>query len=465
MLRRHLSGGLAVEWLLACLILASLVHATWFTFTFKHLPPPYFYEPGDIFADWFNTAFWAHNPDGAFDTWTTLYPPLSFVILQALSVSECYPLMSGLDTSPGYMARGCDWIGHASIIGFWLLGTLLVYLSVRKLQPDRAIPRTICMGLGWPMLNGIERGNLVLIAFPFFLLAVMPILKSARLRWVFAAMAINLKVYLIAPFVAQLFFRRWRWVEGVLVSTVLVYLISYALLGSGTLGEIVRNLTAWSDVRIENPLDFWPATTYQGLSSLMQSRADIFPSLLVLGSWEVDALPLAIAVLLRTTQALVLLAMAATWLRPEAVTRYRMYALGILFALITAEGGGYTPIFWMALIMTERWQGIGPRIAIACCYLLGLSYDITVTNIATLERYSYLFDRPVIVIMDLTLWPLLRPFVIQVITIALACATLAEVWRDIRKDGWADRWRYRHDVPMLPWVRPPTDPALRQPAE
>lgn len=455
MLRKHLSGGLVVEWLLACLILASLVHATWFTFTFKYLPPPYFYEPSDIFADWFNTAFWAHNPDGAFDTWTTLYPPLSFVILRVLSVSECYPLMGGLDGSPGHVARGCDWIGHASIIGFWLLGILLVYLSLRKLQPDRAIPRTICIGLGWPMLNGIERGNLVLIAFPFFLLAVMPILKSARLRWVFAAMAINLKVYLIAPFMAQLFFRRWRWVEGVLISTVLVYLVSYALLGSGTLGEIVRNLTAWSDVRIENPLDFWPATTYQGLSSLMQSRANIFPSLLVLGSWEVDAIPAAIAVLLRTTQGLVLLAMVATWLRPEAVTRYRMYALGVLFALITAEGGGYTPIFWMALIMTERWQGIGPRIAIVCCYLLGLSYDITVTNIATLERYSYLFDRPVIVIMDLTLWPLLRPFVIQLIAIALACTTIRAVWIDVHEQGWADRWRLRRDAPLLPWVARP----------
>jgi hypothetical protein len=455
MFRRHWQSGVLIEWVLACLILVSLVHATWFLFTFKYLPPPYFYEPSDIFGDWFNTAYWAYNPEGAFDTWTTLYPPLSFVILRALSDGDCYQLVSGLDGSPGHMARGCDWIGQVSLFGFWVLGVVLMFLALRKFDTRTAIPRTICIGLGWPMLNGVERGNLVLIAFPMFLLAVMPLLRSARLRWIFAAFAINLKVYLIAPFMAQLIMRRWRWIEGVLIATVVVYLVSFALLGAGTLNEIARNLAAWSDFSIQNPLDFWPATTYQGLSSLMQSRAQIFPSLLVLGSWEVDAIPLAIKIVLHTTQACLLLAMAATWLRPEVVSRYRIYLLGIMFALITAEGGGYTPIFWMALVLTERWQGWGPRFALVSCYIMSLSYDLPVTNIATLERYSYLFNAQVIVEMNLTVWPLLRPLVIQLIAMSLSLSTIRAVWIDVRYQGWADRWRMRHDAPLLPWVARP----------
>jgi hypothetical protein len=455
MFRRHWQSGVLIEWVLASLILVSLVHATWFLFTFKYLPPPFFYEPGDIFADWFNSAYWAYNPEGAFETWTTLYPPLSFVILRALSVSDCYQLASGLDSSPGYMARGCDWIGHVSIFGFWALGVVLMFLSLRKFDPRTAIPRTICLGLGWPMLNGIERGNLVLIAFPMFLLAVMPLLRSSRVRWVFAALSINMKLYLIAPFMAQLIMRRWRWVESVLIATALVYLISYALLGAGTLSQIVRNVTAWAQNTMTNPLDFWPATTYQGITSFFESKDEIFPTMLVLGSDAIALVPLAIAVLLRSTQALLLLAMAATWLRPEAISRYRVYLLAIMFALITSEGGGYTPIFWIALVLTERWQGWGPRFAIICCYLMGCSYDLVVSNIDTIDRYGYIFDTEIIVEMNLTLWPLLRPLVIQLIAIAIACSTIRTVWIDVHEQGWADRWRMRRDAPLLPWVARP----------
>jgi hypothetical protein len=464
-LKRHWKSGLAVEWLLAALILLSIARTIWFLFTFNYLPPPYFYEPGDVHGDWFNTSFWARHPDGAFDTWTTLYPPLSFVLLRVLSIGTCYPRVRGFEPSPGYAARDCDWLGHVAIFGFWILGAVLMYLALRRFDARRAIPRTICVALGWPMLNGVERGNLVLIAFPLFLLAVMPLVKSARARWIFAAMAINLKVYLIAPFMAQLIMRRWRWVEGVLVATVVIYLASFALYGAGTLTDIVRNLSAWSQNTITNPLDFWPATTYQGLTSLLESKEEVFPALLVLGSQPIETLPVVINILLRTTQALLLLAMAATWLRPEVVTRYRIYLLGMLFALVTTEGGGYTPIFWIALVMVEKWQGIGPRFAIICCYIMAISYDVSVSNIATVERYSYIFDRPVIVEMDLTVWPLLRPLLVQLIAIALACTTVRSVWLDIRYQGWSGRWRYRGDAPLLPWVQRPAPYAERQPAE
>jgi len=455
MLRKHWASGLAIEWIMAGLILLSLGRVLWHLFTFKYLPAPYFYEPSDVQADWFNTAFWSYNPHGAFDTWTTLYPPLSFVILRALSIGECYPRSREFESSPGYAARDCDWLGHVSIYSFYVLAVVLMYVALRKLDAKRAIPRTICIGLGWPMLNAVERGNLVLIAFPFFLLAVMPILKSARARWIFAALAINLKVYLVAPFLTQLFMRRWRWVESVLVATVIVYLLSYAAFGAGTIFEIIRNLAAWSEIEITAPLDFWPATTYQGLVSLLESRDQVFPTVYVLGSWTVDVVPIAVQIVLRSTQGVLLLAMIATWLRPEAVTRYRVYLLGMLFALITTEGGGYTPVFWIALILMERWEGIGPRFALICCYVIGCSYDIPITNLATVERYSYIFDRPVIVEMDMTVWPLFRPLFIQLIAIAMACSTIGVVWKDVRAQGWADRWRFRRDAPLLPWVQRP----------
>ena len=462
-LREAFRSGLAFEWIFAALIVASIVRTIWFTWTYGYLPPPYFYEPSDVYGDWFNTAYWART-DGMFDVWTTLYPPLSFVLLQFLGIDRCYPRSRAFDMSAGLIIRDCDWLGIVSIWSFWALSVVLVFLAMRKFDRSRAIPRTICVGFGWPLLNAIERGNLVLIAFPFFLLATMPLLKSARLRWLFAGMAINLKVYLIAPFVAQLFKRRWRWVEGVLLATIFTYLVSYTWLGHGTPAEIFRNLSSWSTLKIVNPLDFWPATTYQGLYSLLDSNAQVFPTLLILGSRMIEWGQLTITLILRATQAIVLAAMAASWLRPEVVSRYRLFTLGVLLALISTEAGGYSPCYFMALVMTERWKGPGAIFAICACYLLALSYDIRLSSMATVVRDSYIAGARVVIDMNLTLWPFVRPLLIQLIAIALSCATLRAVWLDVRHQGWAERWRFRRDVPFLPWVRRPSSPEQRSQA-
>lgn len=456
-LRQRPSPWLAAEWVFAGLIILSVVRAGWFATQFGYLPPPFFYEPSDTYADWFNTAFWARD-GGAYDVWTTLYPPLSFVLIRPLTLDSCYPRTRAWDPSAGLAPRECDWLGIASIWGFWLIAVVILYLAFRKFDRSTAIPRTICVGLGWPLLNAIERGNLLLIAFPFFLLAIMPLVRSAKWRWVFAGLSINLKVYLIAPFLAQLIMRRWRWVEGVLLATIIIYLASFALLGQGNPVEIVRNLTAWSDIKITNPLDFWPATTYAALYSLMESESATFPAVMVIGTKYIEIIQSSITILLRSTQAILLLAMIATWLRPEAVTRYRIYLLGLLFALITSEAGGYTPALFMALIMVERAEGFGRRLSILLCYIMAISFDWIIQGIAEVQRDSYLSGQYVSIDMGLTVWPFLRPLVIQIIAIAMACTTIRQVWHDVQVQGWATRPRYWQDDPILPLVLRPERP-------
>jgi hypothetical protein len=308
------------------------------------------------------------------------------------------------------------------------------------------------------LLDAVERGNLLLMAFPCFVLAATPLLKSAKMRWFFAGMAINLKIYLIASFVAQLFKRRWRWVEGVLLATLLVYLVSYALLGRGTPIEIFENLLSWADIQITNPLDIWPATTYQPLYSLLNSDDPQFPTFLLLGSRTINLVQLTITVLLRTTQALLLGAMAATWLRPEAISPNRLFTLGLMLALITSEAGGYTPALFTVLVLLERWKGFGRIYAICACYLIAISFDVSLSPLTEVTRETYFRGATVQTQFDLTLWPFLRPALIQSIAIVLSCTTLRQVWRDVRLQGWTHRWRFRSDVPLLPGVRRPSPP-------
>jgi hypothetical protein len=442
---------------LALCIVAGIVWSVGHLYVNHYLPQPFFYEPSDIYADWFNTAFWARNK-GAYDVWQTVYPPLSFVFLRHLGLDRCYPDRRSFDASAGLAARDCDGVGIAMIWLIFLVNLVLVWLTFQKLDRKTALQRTICVGLGMPMLSGVERGNLVLIAFTCLVLALGPILRSARLRWLFAGLAVNFKVYLIASIVPLLLKRRWRWVECALISVILVYMFSYAILGRGTPLEIFSNIREFSNLPSGSILDVWSETTYQALMSLLQG--DNFPAILLIGSGNQNLLLILLPAVLHLTQALILAAAVATWVRPECIPAYRLINLGVLLALITSEAGGYTPIFFMLFVMMERWEGVGRRWAIIACYVLALPFDIPIYGLPPLARNTYLGGETTMVTFYVAVGPFVRPLIIMTIAVALSLTTIHEVWKDIRLQGWAGRWRLRRDAPLLPGVRRPTPPPI-----
>lgn len=413
------------EWLLATVLIGLLIKVVLFTIDNHYLPQPFFYEPSDTFADWFNTAFWARNP-GTYDTWNTLYPPLTFVFLRIFGMDRCYPQTQSIDPSAGLAARDCDWLGIVTILGLFLLDLALIYLTFRKVDRRTALPRSLCVGLGWPMLDGLERGNLVLACFACFLLAVGPLLGSARTKAVFAGLAINFKVYLIAAILPLVIKRRWRWVEQALIATVFVYLFSFAVMGRGTLIEIVTNIRDFSSNPTTQVLDLWPAATYKPAISFL--AADSFPVTLLLGSKLVITLEWVLPLLIMVGQAAILLAVALAVLRPDVITRTRLVGHGLMLALITAEAGGYTPVFFMLLILMEPWRGFGRKFAITATYLLGMSLDYTIDKLPAIVRESYIGNTQTIVEFGVTAAPFARPLVILMIAVAMACVTIHEVF-------------------------------------
>ncbi|KAI9872059.1 MAG: hypothetical protein M1823_008272, partial [Watsoniomyces obsoletus] len=63
---------------------------------------------------------------------------------------------------------------------------------------------------------------------------------------------------LIGTIFAQLLKRRWRWFEGALLASIVIYLISYALYGEGSPAVILRNLTAYAGAfQQASLLEFW----------------------------------------------------------------------------------------------------------------------------------------------------------------------------------------------------------------
>jgi hypothetical protein len=430
-----------LEPLLAIAIAIGIIHAFWFVWMRGFLPPPFFYEPSDLWMDWFNTAYWAHN-EGAYDTWGTIYPPLSFVFLRIVGNPACYVGTEGITS------RDCDWVGAVVLHAFFILNIFLIASTFMKIDRTTALPRSFAVAAGLPMLYGLERGNLIIPTFTCMLLAYGPLLKSARLRWLAAGLAINFKVYFIAALFPQLLRRRWRWFEGAIIAALMIYLITYFAYGGGTPIEIYNNITYISDVyQAIGFLDLWYASTYQPLLSLLDGT--FFPILSLVGSDGIEFWTFFLATLQLSTQASICVAVMFVWVRPEAVPMFRLTNLGLLFALISIESNGYSQSIAILFIFMERWRGFGLKWAICISYILSIPADYAFEYIGFAVRESYISGQLVTFQYATTIGPFLRPLLIMSLPIALSCVTIRDVWLDIQRQGWKGRFRFRSDAPVM----------------
>lgn len=433
--RRWLEPLLAT--VVAALFAAAMLHLA----VRGHLPAPYLPNPMATWQDWFSTAYWAHDR-GAYDVWGTIYPPLSFLWLRLVSVSGCYGADAVIEP------RGCDWLGAATLHGAYVLDTVLIGLTFSRIDRRTALPRSIAFAVGLPMTYALDRGNLVLVALACVILGFGPLLKSARLRWLAAGLAVNFKVYLVAGIMAQLLRRRWRWFEGAAALTMLIYLATFALLGHGTPIELYRNIMAFTeDSRPDRFTDIWYATSYGPAIALLVTPPA--PLLAALGQPMIGALLMLLPLLVLVTQLAIIAAAAAAWLRPEAVPPFRLTGLAIGLALISSEAGGYTQVLIILFAFMEPWRGAGRIVAILAAYLLCLPADVVLIALPPLPSMGWLGGGPVIADQAVTLGPLVRPALVLAMPLALACVTIAEVRADVVGQGWRDRWRFRHDRRFL----------------
>lgn len=407
------------EILLALAVAASFAWTAMHLRTAGFLPQPFVFDTNDTFMDWFNTAYWANNP-GSYDVWGSIYPPLSFVFLDLFSLPGCYL------QSPFY-ARDCDWLGRGTIYGLYLLDVALLWLSFRRADPHTAPMRTLAFALGLPLLFTLERGNLVLAGFAVFVLAHGPLLRSKRWRALASAATINFKPYLLLPVLALAFRRRWRALELAGIATVALYLATLAWVGGGTPMELVSNTAYWvvfQGGQVWNEVNY--STSY---ASLLAIRTAPIPLLQFVPSRTIETIALIVPLVIRSTQGIALLALAAIWLQPRALPTSRIAALLLGAYLVTQSPGGYTQTFLLFLVMLEPWRRAGPVLAITCAYLLCLVGDMALATVLEITSTSWLSGRTVNPVFGLTVGHFLRPGLIVITVWALSLDSLAEVVR------------------------------------
>ncbi len=407
------------EVLLAFAVVAS---AGWTLHVFRdagYLPQPFVFDTNDTYMDWFNTAYWANNR-GIYDVWRSIYPPLSFVFLDATSLPGCY-----LHNS--FTARDCDWLARSTIHAFYLIDVALAWVCFRRLDRRTAPMRTLAIALGLPMLFTLERGNLILVAFAFFMIAHGPVTASKPWRWFAAAVTINFKPYLVLPMFAHAVKRDWRTLEVAGIATIALYLVTLALVGSGTPIELASNTANWvvfQGGQVWNEVNY--STSYAPL--LMFRTLDI-PLLQFVPSRLIETIEFLVPIVIRSTQLVALAALAAAWLQPRALPTHRIAAILLGAYLVTQSPGGYTQLFLLFLVLMEKWEGTGPIAAIACAYLLCLVGDWPLATVLDVTSNSWLGERTVTASFGLTAGHFIRPGLIVLIVWALSLDSIARVAR------------------------------------
>lgn len=414
------ASALVIEYALAMAVVASLAWCVAAFRTNGFLPQPFVMDTNDTFMDWFNTAYWANRP-GAYDVWKTIYPPLSFVFLDIFTLPGCY-------VSSPFAARDCDWLSLTAIGLSYLANVILLWIAFRRNDPASALPRTVAMGLGLPLLFTLERGNLILVAMPAFILAHDPLVRSRLVRAVAAAVTINFKPYLLLPAMAWLVRRKWRSLEWAGLATIAVYLLTLAFVGSGTPGDLATNTVDWiifQSGQVWNEVNY--ATSYAPLLTIR--KASPLPLLDFVPSQLVEGVEFAVPLLIRMSQIVALCALAGIWLQPRAASHSRVALLLLGAYLVTQSPGGYTQIFVLFLVMLEKWEGWGPKIAIVSAYLLCLVGDVPISTILEIKTNGWLSGRPVTPSFGLAYGHFIRPGLMVVILWALAFDTITRVIR------------------------------------
>jgi hypothetical protein len=170
---------------IAVLNVVAFTYAIWHVISYGYLPPPYFAAPRDTFMDFYDTNYWAYHAD-RYTEWLTIYPIFTFLLAYAISPRSCY-------LYDAYWARSCD---DVSLAVFFAVYVIAVYLNAR-LFSEKWLPRVLCfwaIALSYPMVFEIDRGNYLLFAYAFLVLALSA--KSRFTEGLFVAAAINIKPYL-----------------------------------------------------------------------------------------------------------------------------------------------------------------------------------------------------------------------------------------------------------------------------
>lgn len=396
--------GALIELALAALVLAGLAASIVRGSSLGYPPQPFSYDPSDSFMDLYNPAYWSHRAD-AYTRWRAVYPPLSFLMLRWTSWAPCY-------VQGPLSGRACDQLSMLLLGLAWAGGCVLAFAGYRKMRLPNAGLRTVALGLGYPMLYALDRGNVLVFAFVLTVLAEP--LVSPRARYVALAAAANFKPYLLVLAIPDLVARRWGGAAAVFGLAGLIYAASLLLFGGGSPAVLVNNVRYLIGLTAANYWNnLYASTSYGGLIAHLAHSGTPAGRLL----W--------IPVALGEAGALAVLVLA--WRRGGGV-EWDVLAGLLLAGVMTAFGAsGYAAVFLVWLAFRQRWSGPAAAVVLVAAYLVSIPFDLVIRAVPQAPVVAYWSGRLVAAQVGISVGQLLRPALVLIIQygfIGLALASL-----------------------------------------
>lgn len=420
-----------LEALLGATMLAAAGYQLWFVLSNGYFAQPFFYDTLDTLMDFHNTAYWAHA-DGAYSIWNSIYPPLSFALLQIITPAQCY-------TVDGFVGRDCNPSGLAALLAGPAALAVVVWRHTADLHVVVRVARLVAIVLGLPMLFGLERGNLVLWAAP----AAAWALLRVRFDWTSAlalAVAINLKPYLLLLLLPVALVHGLRAPVRVLAGCAAVYAASVLIVGDGMPWHLLSNMQSFVG---EGAINYWEKFYYStSFSPLLRTLTSELPVHNYLDGAVIDVLIVAMQGALRTGLLMLVVALAATAAVPrQARSLPLLGALVLAAALCATESfGGYTTALMTALVFALVGTGAGsPRgampltLAVAGCYLLSVPFDLIVVQLREFEAPVWISGGEVEVRYGISVGQGARPVLMLLVQCLLSVACVVHALPHIRR--------------------------------
>ena len=224
-------------WVLFTVLLALGFGLT-YDLTFFHknafLPAPFLNDVSDTFMDFYNPLHWAYN-DHRYDEWKSVYPPLNFLLLKAVTLFS----LGGFHLTPIEL-RGLFEKTIFTIFCAYLMIPIVVLRteSWRIFSNFEKVIIYFMIITSAPMLFALERGNLIIFT-PLILCLIFSEVQIIRV--ISISLLINVKPYFVYLLLFYIATRNWRSLFYCCLTTAGIFFISGILLG-GSFISFFNNL-------------------------------------------------------------------------------------------------------------------------------------------------------------------------------------------------------------------------------
>jgi len=350
-----------------------------------YFPAPFFYDKFDTFMDFFNVQYWTYD-EGRYTEWQSIYTPFSFWIVSFFPYSD-----------NGYEPLMLREEGNLYLIGLYVITTILIlYFQSKSIMHSNKIFLIMLLS-SMPFLFTLERGRWLFITLLFLLISSLNY-KKLWIFSIFMAMAISLKIYLVALLFIPLLNLHFSRIILTLLLALFINLISANILGESSWWLFMSNILEFSS----EPRHYeWSYFTYS-YQNILLAFTELNPKYKDIGVWS--------HLLTLFTTFIFFLFVSTKYLLSSSSFRDKgrntlFLLLIMLIMIVVKNSGGYVFILLFPFLSSIIFN----RASLYVLLLLLLPIEITLIELDTIPIDSFISGDRVDIERNVTLGMITRP--------------------------------------------------------